>query len=53
MIYGIGTDIVEIKRLTAMKSLDAFANKVLTENELKVFDDLTDSKKASLSLIHI
>ena len=47
MIYGIGTDIVEIKRLTAMKSLDAFANKVLTENELKVFDDLTNSKKAS------
>jgi len=47
MIYGIGTDIVEIKRLTGMKSLDAFANKVLTENELKVFDDLTNSKKAS------
>ena len=47
MIYGIGTDIVEIKRLTAMKSLDAFAKKVLTENELKVFDDLTNSKKAS------
>lgn len=47
MIYGIGTDIVEIKRLTGMKSLDAFANKVLTENELKVFDDLTKSKKAS------
>ena len=47
MIYGIGTDIVEIKRLTAMKSLDTFANKVLTENELKVFDDLTNSKKAS------
>ena len=47
MIYGIGTDIVEIKRLTGMKSLDAFANKVLTENELKVFDDLTQSKKAS------
>ena len=47
MIYGIGTDIVEIKRLTGMKSLDTFANKVLTENELKVFDDLTNSKKAS------
>ena len=47
MIYGIGTDIVEIKRLTAMKSLDAFAKKVLTENELKVFDDLTNSKKTS------
>ena len=47
MIYGIGTDIVEIKRLTGMKSLDAFANKVLTENELKIFDDLTKSKKAS------
>jgi holo-[acyl-carrier protein] synthase len=47
MIYGIGTDIVEIKRLTGMKSLDAFAKKVLTENELKVFDDLTNSKKAS------
>ena len=47
MIYGIGTDIVEIKRLTGMKSLDAFAKKVLTVNELKIFDDLTNSKKAS------
>ena len=36
MIHGIGTDIVEIKRIAEMKSFDAFANKILSENELSI-----------------
>ena len=47
MIYGIGTDIVEIKRITEMKSLDSFAKKILSEHELVKFDDMKDAKKVS------
>ena len=47
MIYGIGTDIVEIKRIASMKSLDTFAKKILSKNEIKTFDDLKSSKKIS------
>ena len=39
MIHGIGTDIVEIKRIAEMKSFDAFANKILSENELSIFHE--------------
>ena len=42
MIYGIGTDIVEVSRFKNMKSIDAFANKCLTSEE---FNNLEDSKK--------
>ena len=45
MIYGIGTDIVEVSRFRNMKSLDAFAKKYLTSEELNYFNDLEDSKK--------
>lgn len=47
MIYGIGTDIVEIKRIKEMKSLDSFAKKILSENELSRFYKLEDTKQAS------
>ena len=47
MIHGIGTDIVEIKRIAEMKSFDAFANKILSENELSIFREIKDAKKAS------
>jgi holo-[acyl-carrier protein] synthase len=47
MIYGIGTDIVEIKRIAEMKSLDSFAKKILSEYELVKFDDMKDAKKVS------
>jgi holo-[acyl-carrier protein] synthase len=47
MIHGIGTDIVEIKRIAKMKSFDAFANKILSENELSIFHETKDAKKAS------
>ena len=45
MIYGIGTDIVEVSRFRNMKSLDAFAKKCLTSEELNYFNDLEGSKK--------
>jgi holo-[acyl-carrier protein] synthase len=47
MIHGIGTDIVEIKRIAEMKSFDAFANKILSENELSIFHEIKDTKRAS------
>jgi len=47
MIYGIGTDIVEIKRIAEMKSLDSFAKKILSEHELVKFDDMKEAKKVS------
>jgi len=36
MIYGIGTDIVNISRFKKMKSLKSFSEKVLSDNELKI-----------------
>ena len=36
MIYGIGTDIVNISRFKKMKSLKSFSKKVLSDNELKI-----------------
>ena len=36
MIYGIGTDIVNISRIKKMKSLKAFSEKILSVNELKI-----------------
>ena len=34
MIYGIGTDLVDIQRIKKMKSLSAFAKKILGDQEL-------------------
>ena len=45
MIYGIGTDIVEVSRFKNMKSIDAFANKCLTSEELSYFNGLEKTKK--------
>ena len=36
MIYGIGTDIVNISRIKKMKSLKSFSEKILSVNELKI-----------------
>ena len=47
MIFGIGTDIVDINRIKSMDSLSAFANKILSENEIKVFSDLEEGKQAT------
>ena len=66
MIFGIGTDIVEIKRIEEITSLEKFAGRILSENEQHIFASMNDSKKIryiskqfagkeaiSLSLIHI
>ena len=45
MIFGIGTDIVEIKRIETMTSLDKFASKILSHNEKEFYDSLTNEKQ--------
>ena len=45
MIFGIGTDIVEIKRMEPMTSLDKFASKILSHNEKEFYDSLTNQKQ--------
>ena len=45
MIFGIGPDIVEIKRIETMKSLDKFASKILSHNEKEFYDSLTNQKQ--------
>ena len=37
MIYGIGTDIVDINRIKGLQNLDEFCKKLLSENELEIF----------------
>ncbi|NCX10494.1 MAG: 4'-phosphopantetheinyl transferase superfamily protein, partial [Proteobacteria bacterium] len=44
MIYGIGTDIVEISRIKNMKSRNSFAEKILSEDELKISSDFNNEK---------
>ena len=45
MIFGIGTDIVEIKRIEEITSLERFAGRILSENEQHIFASMNDSKK--------
>lgn len=47
MIYGIGTDIVEIARITAAieKSGDRFLDRIYTENEKAAAQDRTDKSR--------
>ena len=45
MIFGIGTDIVEIKRIETMTSLDKFASKILSHNEKEFYNSLTNQKQ--------
>ena len=47
MIFGIGTDIVEIQRMSDMQSQDTFAKKILGLDELKSLNDLQVNKKAN------
>ena len=44
MIYGIGTDIVEISRIIKMKSLFSFAEKILSPNELEIASQYENDK---------
>jgi len=43
MIYGIGTDIVNISRIKHMKSLQVFSEKILSVNELQVSSSYDES----------
>ena len=45
MIFGIGTDIVEIKRIETITSLEKFASKILSNNEKEFYDSLTNEKQ--------
>ena len=47
MIFGIGTDIVEVKRIRNLDSLEKFADKILSLNELEVFKSQIDEKKVT------
>ena len=38
MIYGIGTDLVDLDRIRKMKSLSSFARKILGIQELEHYD---------------
>tara|TARA_E500000331_G_scaffold34690_1_gene28910 strand:- start:123 stop:500 length:378 start_codon:yes stop_codon:yes gene_type:complete len=45
MIFGIGTDMVEISRIKNINSIDRFAKKILSKNELNFFNSLKQEKK--------
>lgn len=42
MIYGIGTDLVDLERIKGMKSLSSFAKKILGDQELKEYAQLEE-----------
>ena len=42
MIYGIGTDLVDLERIKNMKSLSSFAKKLLGDQELKEYVQLEE-----------
>ena len=42
MIYGIGTDLVDLERIKSMKSLSSFAKKILGDQELKEYAHLEE-----------
>ena len=45
MIYGIGTDLVDLDRIKKMKSISAFTNKILGDQELVKFSKLSEGTK--------
>ena len=47
MIYGIGTDLVDLKRIKKIKSLSDFAKKILGNQELKKYHQLTEGYNQS------
>ena len=47
MIYGIGTDIVNISRIKNMKSRQLFSEKILSVDELQISSSYDDSKLIS------
>ena len=47
MIYGIGTDLVDLDRIKKIKSLSIFAKKILGNQELEKYQQLTDGYNQS------
>ena len=47
MIYGIGTDLVDLERIKKMKSLSAFAKKILGDQELEKFAEMKEGRNYS------
>ena len=47
MIYGIGTDLVDLDRIKKIKSLSTFARKILGNQELQKYQQLTDGYNQS------
>ena len=47
MIYGIGTDLVDLERIKKIKSLSTFAKKILGNQELEKYQQLTDGYNQS------
>ena len=45
MIFGIGTDIVEVERIKNLSSISKFAKKILSQNELNFFNSLNKDQK--------
>ena len=45
MIFGIGTDIVEVERIKNLSSISKFAKKILSQNELNTFNSLNKDQK--------
>ena len=45
MIKGIGTDIIEINRIIDLKYKDRFINKLLSQDELKLFNNFKCEKR--------
>ena len=45
MIYGIGTDIVEVERIKNLSSISKFAKKILSQKELNTFNSLNKDQK--------
>ena len=45
MIFGIGTDIVEVERIKNLSSISKFAKKILSKNELNTFNSLNKDQQ--------
>jgi holo-[acyl-carrier protein] synthase len=45
MIFGIGTDIVEVERFKNLSSISKFAKKILSQNELNTFNSLNKDQQ--------
>jgi len=45
MIYGVGTDIIQIQRIKDMKSQKSFAQKILSKEELHTYSQLNQEQQ--------